>query len=122
MASSASADFTPVADLCTAYCRTGANMGMYRISDNTSKTSITFDVAFPYDIAVNDTFVYVPMRACGPSYVQFDAEATYIEGGSSASLATNYFVIDVIRLDLKESGKETCLFRFNVDHFAKARA
>lgn len=122
LATTASADFTPVADLCTLYCRTGANMGLYRVTDSTSKTSLAVDVAFPYDIAIADTFVYVPLRPFGVSYVQFDAESTYIEGGTSASLATNYHIVDVIRLNLAESGKETAIFKFNADHFCKARA
>jgi hypothetical protein len=114
--------FTPVADLVTIYCRTGANMGLYRITKDTSTTVHEMDVVFPYDVAIGDTFILAPMRFFGPSYVQFDGESTYIEGGSSASLATNYYILDIIRLDLRESGKERAVFRFNMDHFCKARA
>ena len=46
------ADFTPVANNATHYCRTGANRGISRIGDDTSTTVTTNDKAFPYDIAV----------------------------------------------------------------------
>lgn len=113
-------DFTPVADLCTSYCRTGANAGLYRISDDTSTTVETNDVAFEYDIAVGDTFVRVPVRPFGQSYVQTDANALYFD--VSASPATNYWIIDVIGLNLREAGKETVIFKFNSCHFDLVRA
>ena len=113
-------DFTPVADLATSYCRTGANAGLYRISDDTSTTVETNDVAFQYDIAIGDTFVRVPMRPFGQSYVQTDASALYFN--SAASPATDYFIIDVIGLDLKEAGKESVYFKFNQCHFDLVRA
>jgi hypothetical protein len=114
--------FTPVGDLATIYCRTGANAGVYRITTNTSTTIYTWTHAMGADIAIGDTFVYVPMRDVGPSYVQFDAESTYIEGGTSASLATNYYIINVEYLILDKAGEETCVFTFGMDHFCPARA
>jgi len=113
-------DFTPVADLCTIYCRSGANMGIYRITTDISTTQPRVTHAFPEDIAVGDTFVRVPLREIGDSYVQFDAESLFID--CSASPATNYYVIRVLKLDLSESGKEHAIFRFGLDHFAVARA
>lgn len=113
-------DFTPVADLCTTMCRTGANQGIYRVTTDTSTTVRTVGMYFPYDIAIGDTFVSVPLRPLGTSYVQTDAEAMFLD--VSASPATNYWAIDVIKLDLKTPGQEHCLFRFNIDHFGKNRA
>jgi hypothetical protein len=40
----------------------------------------------------------------------------------SQAAATHYFVIDVLRLDLRESGKEYIEFRFNADNFCLKRA
>lgn len=117
---SGACDFTPVADLCTSYCRSGANAGLYRISDDTSTTVETNDTPFDNDIAVGDTFVRVPLRFGGESYVQTDSEALYFD--VSASPATNYWVIRVIKLDLRNAGHETVQFQFGMDHFCLARA
>lgn len=113
-------DFTPVADLCSTYCRTGANRGIYRITTDTSTTVRTTGHYFPNDIAVGDTFVSVPLRTIGTSYVQTDAEATFFD--VSASPATNYWVIEVLELNLKTAGDEYVIFRFGADHFCLARA
>lgn len=113
-------DFTPVADLATLYCRTGANAGCYRVSTDTSTTIKTTGGYFPYDIAIGDTFVSVPLRPWGTSYVQTDAEAMFLD--VSASPATNYWTINVLKLDLSTAGHEHVLFTFNADHFCKNRA
>lgn len=113
-------DFTPVADLATSYCRSGANAGLMRISDDTSTTVETNDIAFPQDIAVGDTFVRVPMRPFGDSYVQMDTEALFFD--AAASPATDYYVINVIELNLKEAGKEYVVFTFGSVHFDGHRA
>ena len=113
-------DFTPVADLGSIYCRKGANRGLLRITIDTSTTAPTVDTAYPQDVAIGDTFVRVPLRPIGQSYVQFDSESMYID--CSASPATNYFIIDVIALDLSVAGSEHVLFKFNGVHFDPARA
>lgn len=115
-------DFTPVANLSTVYYRKGANAGVYRITDDTSTTVLTHDVATPYDIAVGDTAVRVPLRHSGVSYVRIgdDTCASFID--CSQTPATNYDVIHVVRLDLSEAGSEFVDFMFDGDHFATARA
>ena len=52
-------EFTPVANSCTIYCRSGANAGLYRVTNDTSTTAPDVTVAFPYDVAIGDTFVRV---------------------------------------------------------------
>lgn len=111
---------TPVADLGTVYCRSGANRGLYRVTTDTSATVKTVDHYFPNDIAVGDTFVNVQMRPWGNSYVQTDAEATFFD--ASANPASNYWTIDVVKLDLSTAGDEYVLFRFSTDHFCLKRA
>lgn len=111
---------TPVADLGTVYCRSGVNQGIYRVTTDTSATVKTVGMYFPYDIAIGDTFVNVQARPWGQSYVQTDTEATYFN--AAANPATDYWIIDVIALDLSTAGQEHVIFRFNGDHFAKARA
>lgn len=108
------ADFTPVADLCTMYCRSGANAGSDRITTDASTTQPTVTHAFMEDIAIGDTFVRVPLRI-GKSYMQTDAESMYIE--CSASPATNYWIVSVRSLDLRAAGKENAIFRFSkIEH------
>ena len=117
-------NFTPVADLATSYCRQGANAGVYRISDDTSTTVETNDVAFPYDIAIGDKMVRAPLRPFGQSYIQINSTSgalgLWIDG--TASPATNYFIVDVLELDLRESGNEHVIFTFHPCHFDKVRA
>ena len=116
-------DFTPVADLCTSYCRSGGNGNIYRISDDISTTIETNDLAFPADIAINDTFVRAPIRTTGLSYVQFNSTAgigLWLDG--TASPATDYFIIDVLDLDLSNPGHENVIFRFAPCHFDPVRA
>lgn len=115
-------DFTPVANLATIYFRKGANMGIYRQTDDTSTTAATWDCATPYDVAVGDTAVRVPVRQFGQSYVRFGDDTCCSYLNCSETPATDYDVIEVIRLDLREAGKEFVDFRFNTDHFCLARA
>jgi hypothetical protein len=117
--SSTVADYTPVAGLATAYCRSGANKGMYRITSDTSTTVKTFYDYSQYDIAVGDTFVSVPLRL-GTCYIQLDAASQYIE--ASASPATNYYIVDVVEINLETAGQEYAIFKFQPDQFSMARA
>lgn len=113
-------DVAGVAVLSTVYFRAGANKGQYRISDDTSATAHAWDKATVYDVEVGDTLVKTNLRAIGPSRVQFDSESIYID--CAAALTTDYYGIDVIKLDLSVAGKEHCHFRFNADHFTLKRA
>ncbi len=114
-------DFTPVANVSTIYCRSGNNAGAYRITDDTSTTACTWDKAMRSDTAVGDTFVRAGIRAQGLAYVQIGGTySSYID--VSVSPATNYFVINVLRLDLSEPGSEYVEFQFTADNFCLARA
>lgn len=112
-------DHTPVADKSTSYFRTGASEGLYRISDDTSTTVETNDVAFKGGIAVGDTAIRVPYRQ-GLSFAQLDTEAIFLD--VSATPATNYYIINVISMNLDIAGEETIDFTFGPVHFDLARA
>lgn len=117
---SALCDVAGVAVLGTVYFRSGANQGIYRITDDTSTTALTWDKATPYDVAVNDTLVRINgLRPVGTSYMQTDSESTYID--CSAALTADYWVIEVVRLDLSTAGSEYVDFRFGMDHFCLKR-
>jgi hypothetical protein len=105
-----------VANFATAYCRTGANMGRYRILTTASTTTHEFTPALKADVAVGDTFVIVNgLRPFGMSYAYIDSEGLYID--SSAALTGNYLMIDVLRLELSEAGNEYVEFRFSPVNF-----
>jgi hypothetical protein len=112
--------FTPTTtNMSTTYCRTGANAGIYRVNQDTSTTTMTFaDNAWPYTPAAGDTFVRVPYtQGTGP--VQINSTSTYIGMclDASAAPATNYFMAEVLSLNLREAGKEKALISFNPIHF-----
>lgn len=106
--------FTPTTLTGTTYCRTGANMGLYRVNTDTSTTAPSNTVAFPYDIAVGDTFVRVPMKQ-GFSKIYIAGPGLYI--GASLGLVTNTFEVICYKLNLAEAGKEYAEFRFTASHF-----
>lgn len=112
-------DFTPVADKCTSYFKTGANANLMRVSTDTSTTVETNAVAFPNTMVIGDTCIRVPVRPVGASFVQIDSKSMFFD--VSASPATNYFGIQVLGLDLRTAGQESVLFRFSPEHFV-ARA
>ena len=107
-------DQTAVADNATVYCRTGANMGLYRIRTDSSNSEGTCAVAFPHDVAVGDTFVSANVRPIGMSKAQLDSESMYVE--NSAALTSDYYGIIVHKLDLADSGGECVEFRFASVH------
>jgi hypothetical protein len=116
------ADFTSITSpLQTAYFRSGANAGVYRMKDDSSTTIHTWDTATKNDIAVGDTLVVVPLRTHGPSTVMFDAtSASFIDVADAPVLAgTNRWAINVLRLDLSEAGNEYCEFMFDAGHFGQ---
>lgn len=112
-------DFTPVANYATIYCRTGANAGLYRTTNDTSTTAPDVTVAFPYDVALGDTFVRVPVKQ-GYSRIYIAGPGMYID--ASKTPATNYFSVFVEKLDLSVAGSEKALFRFASVHFDPMRA
>lgn len=113
-------DVAGIAAQSALYFRTGANAGAYRNTDDTSTTALTWDKATFADVASGDTAIRVNLRLQGLSKVQFDSESTYIDIGATAT--TNYYNVNVLKLDLKEAGKEHANFTFNMDHFSAIRA
>lgn len=112
--------FTPIAYNTTWYCTSGANKGLYRVAYSTSTTSHTFYLGFPYDIAVGDKFKPVALSV-GLCAAQFDAESTYIEM-SSVAYSANYYLLNVLELNMEKSGEEYAIFTFNADQFTAKRA
>jgi hypothetical protein len=118
-----SIDVATVANMCTFYCRSGANAGLYRVAKSASSTTHTFDTSWPYAGATTDTYVCVPYRV-GLSFAQITATSGYLGMGldCSQTAATNYFAINVIDMKLSVAGKEVVRFTFSPAHFQGVRA
>lgn len=105
------------------YCRSGANMGLYRPSYSASKTTHTFYLTWPYDIEVGDTFTYVAF-SLGMTKALFDSVGTYIEqigGDNDTTYATNYLWLNVLEVNLATAGDEYAIFRINPYQFLPER-
>ena len=113
------ADFTNVANLGTIYCRSGNNAGAYRICTDASDVTHTWDLAMKADTVIGDTFVKAGMRPYGHSTVMFDnTTAAWIDvDDAPAANGNNRHAISVVRLDLREAGKEFVEFMFDISKF-----
>ncbi len=111
-------NFTPVQHRHVAYCRTGANGGIMRTGNDTSTTTFetTGKLPFPYDIAAGDTFVRVPYRAVGESFMGLDAEGIFANGASTS--ASDHYVFNVLQLVLDKAGDEHMIGTFSSSHFS----
>jgi hypothetical protein len=108
-----------VATLSTLFIRSGVVAGSYRVTDDTSATVMTWDNELNAAPAVGDTAVRVNLRPLGTCRMQIGTEALFVDTG--ATVTTNYFLIDVVRLDLSEAGREYVEFRFHPCHFDSVR-
>ncbi len=95
-------------DLCTVYCRTGANRGIYRVVTTGATTSQTVTVPFPYAIAIGDTFIKV---ACvlGLGGLDILATANCIDGDAAL---TNYYDVYYHEINCETAGGEYAVFSF----------
>jgi len=90
----------------TAYCRSGANRGQYRIVTNCGTGANVVTVPFKYGIAVGDKFV-LSAGVLGVAPIYFGATANYIDGNYTM---TNYYFAYYHAINLEESGKEFAVF------------
>lgn len=111
--------FTPVTLNSTIYCRSGANAGLYRTGLDSSTTAPTVTTAFPYDVAVGDTFVRVPFKQ-GFSSIYISGPGLWVNCAVEEASTTTFQVI-CEDLDLGTALKEVIRFRFCADHFSYAR-
>jgi hypothetical protein len=95
-------------DLATIYCRSGANQGLYRVVTTGGTDAQVCTVAFPYAIAIGDTFVRASC-VLGLGGLDIPATANCIDG--DAALAS-YYDVKYHQINLEESGKEWASFYF----------
>jgi hypothetical protein len=103
---------TSVSQYSTAYCSSGANRGVSRIITTGAVATQTVLIAFPYDIAIGDTFVVANVKE-GFAKISFDTQFQGID--SSASLQYPYYVY-VHELNLAEAGREYVVFSISTRH------
>lgn len=95
-------------DYSTIYCRSGANRGLYRVVTTGGTGSQVCTVAFPYAIAVGDTFVRASC-VLGIGGMDIPATANCIDGDSAL---TAYYPVFYHDINLEEAGKEYAVFAF----------
>lgn len=110
-----------VANFSTIYFRTGADAGVYRTLTSASDTTHTWLQAIKTELAVTDTaLVLNGFRPYGLSLCQLDSTARFFD--VNAALTSDYFKINVLRLDLSEPGNEFVDFQFNIENFMPTTA
>ncbi len=109
---------TDIADnLATAYCRTGANRGQYRVvTTSTSTTVNTVTVPFKYGIVAGDTFVIASCKL-GMGGLEIPATANCIDGNNALG---DYRDVIYHEINLEEAGKEYAVFSFTATAVATA--
>jgi hypothetical protein len=106
--------FTSVASMTTAYCRSGNNKGIYRVTSDTSTTVKTTASPFPFAVAVGDVMVHVNFKPFGFTGLQLDSLGLFALADTTAA---NCFPVNVVSLNLKEAGKEYVDFMFCAQQF-----
>lgn len=112
--------FTPVANTCSVYCRSGKNMGLWRTTNDTSTTAMDVTVAFPYDVAAGDTFARFSLKQ-GLSLIYISGPGMFINNTLSGG-TTNYFGAKVLNIKADVPGEEYAEFIFDACHFSQIRS
>ena len=112
-------DVATVGSFASIYWRSGANMGIYRQISTTHINTHEWERETPGTTAIGDTAVIAPVNIFGPSHINIDAEAMFIN--TAADISSNYYVIHVRRLDLSVPGGEYVEFRIDGDNFCAIR-
>ena len=107
---------TPVANETTTFCRSGGNAGIMRTSDDASTTDPTHDQAFPFSVAIGDTFIRVPFRSFGQSFITTDTEGQFVDSGVTSATNT-YWDFNILELNLEKVGGEYMVGFFSYIHF-----
>jgi hypothetical protein len=110
-----SAVTTTVANMSTAYFRSGANKGLYRITTTAHATVHTWTSPLPAAVAVGDTMLTVNLRSHGHTYFQLDATGCWIDGNAAPS--TDFYGGIVTKLNLETPGKEYVDLKFGAFQF-----
>ena len=105
---------TTVSQYSTVYCSAGANRGVERKVTTGATTTQTVTIAFPYDIAVGDTFVIANIVR---GFCHFDLDSQ-IQGIDTSPALTNYYRGFCHQLELQKSGEEKAYVTIAARHLA----
>ena len=97
----------------TMYCRSGANKGLSRVITTCSTTAKDATIAFPYTIAVNDTFVCAAIKL-GRFMLTPDSLFMAIDG--DVATGGNYYNAWCHKMDLSTAGAEKAWISFHPFH------
>ena len=95
----------------TFYFKDGAAAGAYRISKTAHATTHTWDQLLTKTCAAGDTIVHANLRTIGQSMAQFDSTSQFIDMNDAQD--TNYWLIDVLRLNLEDEKSAFVEFRMS---------
>ena len=115
----AAATVANVARFGTIYVRTGANRGVYRKLTSASTAAQTWLHAMPAEFTVGDKVIICNQRHYGITHIQTDATGVFIDANDAG---TNFFPVDVRRLDLSTAGNQYMEFTFLAENFCPYRA
>ena len=93
----------------TAYCRSGANRGLYRLITTAGTNENVVSIPFPNTIAVGDKFIICSF-ALGYAALDIPSTANCIDGNNNLD---HYYNVFCTKLDLSESGREYAEFMFH---------
>jgi hypothetical protein len=84
----------------------GANAGHYRRMEPAGATTATLIVAFPFDIAVDDTFILCPITPGAVEYATFTATLDEYDAEFDTALNTtpNWRCVEALYKDIGENG------------------
>ena len=114
-----SAVIAGIDSLSTMFVRSGGQAGAYRVTDDTSTTTLTWDGELNAAPDAGDTLVRINLRPQGLARMQLGTEGLFAD--VNADVSADYCLIDVLRLDLSQAGKEYVEFRFHPCHFDSVR-
>jgi len=122
-ATTAANDAASILGMGTIYFRSGLNAGLYRVNKNTSNTAPSVTTAFPYQEAIGDKIVAVPIKQGQTGISILTNYGNYIDCGTApVADGTGMFGVNVYKLNLETAGREYAEFAFMADHFARVRA
>lgn len=101
----------------TVWCYSGANAGKVRKITSTSATAGTVIVAFPFDIAVGDTFIRVPWQPTQTITLQLSTNLDQADASIAVATGGTWDIVELIAGDIGNAGQtNSYVFAMFQDH------
>lgn len=95
---------SPDLDEGTVWGYSGANAGKARKITSTAANDATVIIAFPYDIAVGDTFLYANVHPTHPILAQFGTDMTTLDATAALSGDATVITVEMLLNDISGEG------------------